>query len=61
MKNSTGKEQKRGLYTLFESINDYEVAKALFDAALSWLKERGITTVTGLVTIERRRLPRSPQ
>jgi GNAT superfamily N-acetyltransferase len=41
------KNKSEGYITLFESINDYEVAKALFDAALSWLRESGITTVTG--------------
>lgn len=41
------KNKKEGYITLFESINDYEVAKALFDAALGWLRERGMTSVTG--------------
>ncbi len=31
----------------FESVEDYEVAAALFDAALSWGQERGMTTITG--------------
>ncbi|MGQ9779938.1 MAG: GNAT family N-acetyltransferase [Bacillota bacterium] len=38
---------KGGYITLFESINDYEVAEALFDAACNWLKERGMEFVTG--------------
>ncbi|HEY8393111.1 MAG TPA: N-acetyltransferase [Capillibacterium sp.] len=41
------KNRKEGYITLFESINDYDVAKELFDAALGWLKERGMTAVTG--------------
>jgi len=30
-----------GAFGFFELINDFEVAKALFDAAYSWLKEHG--------------------
>lgn len=41
------KNKKEGYITLFESINDYQVAKELFDHATAWLKERGIETVTG--------------
>ncbi len=36
-----------GYITLFESVNDYRVAAALFDRATGWLKEQGATTVTG--------------
>lgn len=38
---------KAGYLTLFESIEDYEVAKALFDAGCAWLRERGMDFVTG--------------
>ena len=31
----------------FECIEDYEVARALLDAACAWGRERGLTTVTG--------------
>ena len=40
------KNKKEGYITLFESINDYQVAKELFDHATAWLKERGNETVT---------------
>lgn len=33
--------------TLFESINDYDVAKTLFDAGLAFLKDQGAAVVTG--------------
>jgi GNAT superfamily N-acetyltransferase len=41
------KKQDLGYITLFESIEDYEVAAALFDAATEWLKKQGAKTVTG--------------
>lgn len=41
------KNRKEGYISLFESIHDYEVAKALFDAATGWLLERGYNSVTG--------------
>jgi len=36
-----------GYITLFESIQDYEVAKALFDAAIGFLQRHGAVLVTG--------------
>lgn len=39
--------RSEGYLTLFESIPDYSVAEALFDHSLAWLRERGMTTVTG--------------
>lgn len=36
-----------GCFGLFESIDDVEVTKALFDAATSWLRDRGRTEVMG--------------
>ncbi len=36
-----------GYITLFESIRDYEVAKALFDAAVDFLRRHGAVLVTG--------------
>jgi GNAT superfamily N-acetyltransferase len=40
-------EEKRGFFGFFESIDDQQVANALFDAAGAWLKERGMTAVRG--------------
>ena len=36
-----------GCFGLFESIDDYEVAAALFDAAASWLRTKGRTEMMG--------------
>ena len=44
---NAAKNRREGYFTLFESIGDYSVAKALFDKALSWLAERGYDAVTG--------------
>ncbi len=41
------KNQDLGYITLFESINDYNVAKALFASAGAWLKEQGAKIATG--------------
>ncbi|MGE5528285.1 MAG: GNAT family N-acetyltransferase [Patescibacteria group bacterium] len=38
---------KAGYLTLFESVEDYEVSKALFDAGCVWLKAHGAEFVTG--------------
>ena len=40
-------QEKVGFFGFFESLNDREVAGALFDAASSWLKERGMEAVRG--------------
>lgn len=39
-----------GYVTLFESVHDYEVAQALFDRAVSWLRPHGIRCVRGPVS-----------
>jgi GNAT superfamily N-acetyltransferase len=39
--------EKVGFFGFFESVNDQEVAGALFDAASSWLKERGMEAIRG--------------
>jgi GNAT superfamily N-acetyltransferase len=39
-----------GYLSLFECIEDYEVAKALLDKAAGWLREKGITYVQGPVS-----------
>lgn len=41
------KEIEMGYITLFESVQDYEVASALFDAAIGFLRRHGVTLVTG--------------
>ncbi|HEX6036290.1 MAG TPA: hypothetical protein VFY83_17760 [Anaerolineales bacterium] len=38
---------KKAHFYGFESINDLEVAQALFDAVIGWAKERGMDTVIG--------------
>ncbi len=44
------KNSKSGYITLFECIDDYTAAKALFDTARSWLSERGMTYMRGPVS-----------
>lgn len=39
--------EKKARFTRFDSINDLQVAKALFDAVEAWAKERGIVAVHG--------------
>lgn len=41
----TGNEE--GFFGFFESINDYEVAKLLFDTAVDWVKKEGLTNIIG--------------
>ena len=40
-------KEQRGMFGFFESIDDDEVAAALFDAAKDWFAERGITQLRG--------------
>jgi GNAT superfamily N-acetyltransferase len=40
-------QEKRGFFGFFEAIDDADVARALFDAAGGWLKERGMTSIRG--------------
>jgi len=40
-------DRKTGFFGFFESIDDLEVARALFDAASSWLKEKGKKVMNG--------------
>jgi hypothetical protein len=44
--NAYHKTKKAHFYG-FESINDLEVARSLFDAAIGWAKERGMDTMIG--------------
>ena len=43
------KQQHAGHLSLFEAIDDLDVARALFEHALAWLKQRGIDLVRGPV------------
>ncbi|MEO8759348.1 MAG: hypothetical protein ABI388_00375 [Bacteroidia bacterium] len=38
---------KEGFFGFFECIEDYEVAKKLFDAAAEWIKQEGLTSIIG--------------
>ncbi len=40
-------EDKVGFFGFFECFNDQEVASALFDAANTWLKQRGMLSMRG--------------
>jgi GNAT superfamily N-acetyltransferase len=40
-------QDKVGFYGFFESIDDQQVANALWDTAAAWLKERGFDTMRG--------------
>lgn len=40
-------DKETGFFGFFESVNDVEVAKALFSAAEAWLKGRGKTKILG--------------
>lgn len=40
-------EQPTGGCGFFESVNDFEVARMLFDASQNWLKERGMEAMDG--------------
>ena len=39
--------EKCGFFGFFESIDDFEVAKALFDKAVNWLGNEGLTSIIG--------------
>lgn len=39
--------EQRGFWGFFESIDDTQVAQALFAAAADWLKQRGMTSIRG--------------
>ena len=41
------KQKKSGYLTLFESVEDYPTARALFDAGFAWLRKMGAEEVTG--------------
>ena len=41
------KDFKGSYFTLFECINDYQVAKALFETSLQWAKSQGAEFITG--------------
>lgn len=37
----------QGYFSMFECIENYQVAKELFDAGVAWLKEQGVNSVIG--------------
>jgi ASC-1-like (ASCH) protein len=39
--------QKEGFFGFFECINDYDVAKSLFNTAKEWVKNEGLTAILG--------------
>ena len=39
--------EKTGFFGFFECINEYEIAKSLFDTAKKWVKEKGMTLLRG--------------
>jgi GNAT superfamily N-acetyltransferase len=41
--------ERRGFFGFFECVNDAIVARSLFEAAQTWLRHRGMTTVRGPV------------
>lgn len=41
--------ERRGFFGFFECVNDIIVARALFEAAHTWLRQRGMTAVRGPV------------
>jgi len=41
---------KVGFFGFFESVNNQDVANALFDAAKDWLKSKGMTSVRGPIS-----------
>ncbi len=43
--------EKTGFFGGFETVNDYEVAAALFDAARDWVKARGMNVLRGPATL----------
>mgnify|MGYP000710246634 CR=1 FL=1 len=40
-----------GFFGFFECVNNQEVANALFDSAIKWLKEKGVDGVYGTCRI----------
>ncbi|NSW90568.1 MAG: hypothetical protein HPY74_07800 [Firmicutes bacterium] len=46
------KNAKMGYFSMFECINNIEVAKVIFDKAFSWFRENGITLIRGPVSID---------
>jgi GNAT superfamily N-acetyltransferase len=40
-------DERRGFFGFFESVDDQQVATGLFDAARSWLRDRGIEHMRG--------------
>lgn len=49
---NNNKNKKEGYIALFECINDYTIAEALFQKAIGWLKDHGMILVKGPVSID---------
>ena len=43
--------QNIGLFGFFECVQDFAIAKSLFDAACDWLREQGMTIVRGPIDL----------
>lgn len=40
-------KQEIGFFTYFDAINDQTIANSLFDAAVDWLRKRGVSSILG--------------
>src|SRR5690606_10130744 len=40
-------KEQRGFFGFFESVDDDEVSRSLFDAAAEWLRGKGMTAIRG--------------
>ena len=45
------KKYKEGYLSLFECVDDYEVAKAMFDYAVNWLKKNDMERIIGPISL----------
>lgn len=45
------KNYKEGYISLFECIDDYDVANAMFDYASNWLREKGMERIIGPISL----------
>ena len=48
---NSAKNYKEGYIALFDCIDDYEVAKSMFDYAGNWLKNRGMIRIIGPISV----------
>jgi hypothetical protein len=47
---NNSKNKQEGYISLFESIEDKEIAFSLLNSAVNWLKERGMTSIAGPIS-----------